>query len=191
GGDAGADLLDGGSGSDAIIGGEGMDSLLGQAGNDALQGGAGADQLAGGFGADTLDGNDGNDTIWGDVAGLSLAEGGTGVSGPVQIDFLNGGAGDDVLHVGAGDYASGGTGADDFALHDIAPGQALMQIMDFNRDEDSLVMQYDASVHTAPQITVVTDPGSPDATVLLDGVPVAQVLGGAGLTAGDVALQAA
>ena len=193
-GDAGGDLLDGGSGADTIIGGEGMDSLLGQAGNDALQGGTGADQLVGGFGADTLDGNDGNDTIWGDRAGLPWAEdetGQTGVSGIDQVDFLNGGAGDDVLHVSVGNHASGGTGSDIFALHDIGAGQPLAQIMDFNRAEDSLILQYDANLHTAPQITVVSDPGSPDVTVLLDGVPVAQVRGGAGLTADDVVLQAA
>jgi hypothetical protein len=50
---------------------------------------------------------------------------------------------------------------------------------------------YDASLHLDPQITVTSDPGSPNAMVMLDGVPVAQVLGGAGLQATDVVLQAA
>jgi len=197
-GDAGRDLLAGGAGDDLGIGGEGDDSLLGQAGDDALQGGTGADYLVGGSGADTLDGNDGNDTIWGDILGPQVARGGTIQAGAwttghdvPDVDFLNGGAGDDVLHTGVGSYASGGTGEDVFAVLDIGPGDAVAQIMDFNKDEDSLVLLYDASHHAAPEITISSDPGSPDAMVMLDGVPVAQVMGGAGLQAGDVVLQAA
>lgn len=185
-GDGGRDWLAGGAGDDSLTGGEGDDSLQGSAGNDAVQGGVGSDLVIGGAGSDTLDGNDGNDTIWGDEAGVD-DDGGHFH----DVDFMNGGTGNDVLHVDAGDYASGGDGADQFAVHDIAHGDRVAQIMDFNKDEDSLVLIYDPSHHADPQITVSSEAGSPDATVMLDGVPVAQVMGGAGLVAADVILQAA
>ncbi|MBC7478372.1 MAG: calcium-binding protein, partial [Pseudorhodobacter sp.] len=200
-GDDGKDMLAGGAGDDSLAGGEGDDNLRGDAGDDAVQGGVGADLVVGGAGSDTLDGNDGNDTIWGDRAGGDAAAAhlaaDDGAIQPVaavpgaSVDFLNGGTGDDVLHVGAGDYANGGDGADQFALHDIAQGDPVAQIMDFNRHEDSLVLIYDPSHHADPQITVSSEAGSPHATVMLDGVPVAQVMGGAGLVAADVVLQAA
>lgn len=172
-GGEGADGARGGDGDDSVIGGEGADSLAGGAGDDAVKGGYGADSLVGGEGADTLDGNEGADTIWGDGG----------------ADFLNGGTGADEVHAGAGDYASGGEGADQFTVDDIAAGDPVAQIMDFNREEDALVLLYDPAHHADPEVTVSSDQGH--ATVMLDGVPVAQVLGGAGLQAQDVVLQAA
>ena len=46
---------------------------------------------------------------------------------------------------------------------------------------------YDPSHHADPQITVVSEAGSPHATVMLDGVPVAQVRGGVGRRECDLA----
>jgi Ca2+-binding RTX toxin-like protein len=189
-GGAGGDSMAGGEGSDRLMAGAGEDRLLGGRGNDALSGGTGADELQGGLGADrvwggtgsdVVDGNEGDDTLWG--GGLGGEDG--------AVDFVNGGAGADVLHLGAGDYGSGGLGQDAFELDDIAPGDPLAQITDYDPVEDRLVVLYDAAHHTAPEISVVTEEGSGDATVLLDGVPVAQVLGGAGLLPSDVTLQAA
>jgi hypothetical protein len=82
-----------------------------------------------------------------------------------------------------------GAGADDFPLADIRLGDPVAQIVDFDRGEDALVLLYDAALHADPVVTVRTEAG--DATVLLDGVPVAQVLGGAGLESGDVVMRAA
>ncbi len=180
-GGGGDDHLTGGVGDDSLIAGEGDDHLDGGSGADAAQGGYGNDVVIGGDDADTLDGNDGNDTLWQGWEDHS----------DQAVDFLNGGAGNDVLHIGAGDYANGGEGADQFALHDIKAGDPVAQITDFNRHEDSLVLLYDANLHGAPEVSVTTDPESPDAMVLLDGVPVAHVLGGAGLQPSDVTLQAA
>jgi Ca2+-binding RTX toxin-like protein len=104
------------------------------------------------------------------------------------VDFLNGGEGDDALHLGAGDHGDGGAGADVFWLDDIAPGDPPAQIMDYRPDEDALVMLYDPMVHGNPVVSIHSDEGSPDAVVLIDGVPVANVLGGAGLRAEDVSL---
>jgi Ca2+-binding RTX toxin-like protein len=178
-GDLGRDLLEAGRGDDSLSGGDLADTLRGGTGDDALQGGAGDDRAAGGSGGDIVDGNAGHDTLWGARAGA--ADG--------QVDFLNGGEGDDVLHVGAGDYASGGEGADQFLLADINPGDPVAQITDFDRGEDALMLVYDAALHADPVVTIEEAAG--DATVFLDGVPVAQVLGGAGMSVGDVVLRAA
>lgn len=178
-GGLGRDLLMAGAGDDTLLGGDLADRLGGGSGDDALQGGTGDDRAAGGAGADQVDGNEGHDTLWG--AGAGTPDG--------QADFLNGGDGDDLLHAGAGDYASGGAGTDQFVLEDINPGDPVAQIMDFDRGEDALMLIYDAALHADPVVTVEDAAG--DATVLLDGVPVAQVLGGAGLRVGDVVLKAA
>lgn len=164
----GDDLLDGGDGDDSLLGGEGDDTLLGGAGQDWLAGGAGNDVLVGGEGSDTLDGGEGDDTIWG------LDD---------DVDFLNGGAGDDLLVLGAGDYGTGGTGADIFALAGRHDGGAVAQITDFDAAEDELVVVYDALAHPAPLIDLSSAEGSPDATVTLDGIPIAVIANGAGLDA--------
>ena len=74
--DSGASSIIGGMGNDTVIGGTGNDTLAGGKGDDRLEGGAGANSLSGGEGADTLVG--------------------------FQSDvLLEGGAGNDVLLVGA------------------------------------------------------------------------------------------
>lgn len=180
-GGAGADRLFGGRGDDDLNGGMGADRLWGEDGRDALQGGQGNDQALGGEGEDTVEGGDGNDRLWGGNLNADDRE----------MDFLNGGTGDDVLHLGAADYGNGGEGADRFELSDIAIGDPVAQITDFDPDEDKLVLLYDAETHADPEVSVVTEEGSADATVVLDGVPVARVMGGAGLSAADVMLRAA
>lgn len=165
-GQEGDDRLTGDEGADTLVGGAGNDTLAGDAGDDWLAGGFGDDILTGAAGADTLDGNDGNDTIRGQDG---------------WSDFLNGGAGDDALHLGAGDHGSGGTGADKFSLDAPQPSGALATIGDYVPGEDEIVVLYDAAAHPAPAITVVTQPGSADATLFLDGLPLARVTGGAGM----------
>lgn len=186
-GDEGDDLLDGGSGddrlegcegNDSLSGGDGDDLLFGGGGNDLLQGGDGQDaliggneddRLMGGRGSDTLDGLAGKDEIWGQDS--------TGDDG--TLDFLNGGAGDDILHLGAGDYGNGGEGADQFELHKLGPNDPIPQIVDYNPAEDRLILLYDASLHPDPQLsTQITDSGT---TLLLNGIAVANLQGATGL----------
>jgi hypothetical protein len=88
-------VIGGGAGDDTLTGGDGDDTLSGGAGDDSLMGGAGADQLYGGEGDDTLDG-------------------GTAPEG--QFDILDGGAGDDQIHLSSTTIAIGGAGADNFVL---------------------------------------------------------------------------
>ena len=117
---------------------------------------------------------DGNDTIWGfDPDNPSDSQG---------IDFLNGGTGNDTLMIGAGDYAHGGEGADQFTLGDwIGPGDCA-HISDYDPAEDDIVILYDAAAHTDPQVELITEAGSGDATVMLDGIPLAVIANGSGLT---------
>lgn len=196
-GDDGDDLLDGGDGNDrleacegndTLLGGAGDDVLIGGGGNDLLDGGAGQDaliggndddRLMGGSGSDTLDGLNGNDEIWGQDT--------TGDDG--ILDFLNGGGGNDILHLGAGDYGNGGEGADQFELHDIGPNDPTPQIVDYNPAEDHLILLYDPAQHPDPQLsTQITGTGT---TLLLDGIGVADLQGATGLDLSTVELRAA
>lgn len=181
-GGAGDDLLTGGAGADSLLGGEGQDRLESGAGDDVAVGGLGNDLMAGGAGSDEQDGGDGNDTIWGqDASGADDHE----------TDFLNGGAGDDLLRIGAGDYANGGEGSDLFLLQDIQTGDPLTEITDFHPAEDEIIVLYDPATHPDPAVTLSRQDGSDDATLLLDGVPVAKIAGGAGLSPDQITLQAA
>ena len=181
-GGIGDDLLTGGAGADSLLGGEGQDRLESGAGDDVANGGLGDDLMAGGAGSDEQDGGDGNDTIWGQAAGGADDH---------EVDFLNGGTGDDLLRVGAGDYANGGEGSDLYLLEDIRPGDPLTQISGFQAGEDEIVLLYDPVTHPDPTVTLTSDAGSEDATLLLDGVPVAVITGGAGLNPDQITLQAA
>ena len=94
------------------------------------------------------------------------------------------------MHVGAGDYANGGDGADTYVMDDHPADQDAAQITDWHPGEDSLVVVYDPAAHPDPVLDVLTEKDSPDATITLDGVPIAHVAGGAGLIASDIQLQA-
>ncbi|WP_415233500.1 calcium-binding protein [Pseudorhodobacter sp.] len=191
-GNDGNDLLDGGNGNDSlaghmhndnmtgdigddsILGGDDDDTLSGGEGDDWLAGGYGNDELHGDAGQDTLDGNAGNDTIWGFDA--------NNPTNSQDADFLNGGTGEDTLMIGAGDYAHGGEGADQFTIGDWIGDGGFAHITDYNPDEDDIVVMYDSIAHPDPFIELVTQEGSGDATLLLDGIPLALIADGAGLS---------
>ena len=202
-GGSGNDLLQGGAGNDQLIGGEGddtiaghdgADQLYGSAGNDTLLGGTGFDRLDGGTGADWLAGGTGADTLTGGAGGDTLdggnghdvLDGRDGAGAFPEMDFLNGGGGDDLLHVGAGDHASGGGGADWFELSDMTAGDAIANIADYDAAEDTLVVVFDPAMHPDPVISLQTPENSADVIVLLDGVPLATVQGGAGMSLNEV-----
>ena len=180
-GHEGDDTLDGGAGDDALAGGGGNDLLAGGSGDDALAGGYGDDTLTGGAGADTVDGGAGNDVLFGQSEGVAES----------LVDFLNGGAGDDTLRLDAGDYGHGGDGADGFELCDIGAGDPPMQICDFNPDEDHLVVLYDADMHPDPQLSVEESEDGTSATLLIDGVPLANLTNGASVDIAQITLRAA
>jgi RTX calcium-binding nonapeptide repeat (4 copies) len=122
--------LKGTDGDDLLVGGAGGDTIQGGAGDDTLHGLAGDDSLAGGSGADQLYGGDGNDTL----------DGGTAPEG--RFDFLDGGAGDDQLHLNGATLAKGGQGADTFIFSGHpAPDGLMGMVLDYStRDGDRLML---------------------------------------------------
>lgn len=184
-GGAGNDTLSGHDGADHLYGSEGQDTLMGGGGDDRLYGGAGADWLAGGADIDKLVGGTGGDTLDGGL-GHDTLDGRDGVGAFPEMDFLNGGEGNDLLQIGAGDYATGGDGADWFELADMTAGDAIANIADYDANEDTLVVVFDPAMHPDPVLSLETPEDSGDVIVLLDGVPLAKVQGGAGMSLDDV-----
>lgn len=184
-GGAGDDLLWGNAGDDRIDGWEGDDVLAGGSGSDRMNGGEGADLLRGGDGGDWLQGGSGDDRLFGG-AGDDEIDGGAGndlIVGGSGADMLNGGDGDDSLQ--GGGYLSGGFGMDEFRLG--PDGYAV--VTDFAAGADRLVVVFDPDLHPDPAVTV-TGEGS-DAIIRLDGIVIAQVTGGAGLSAAEIVLRSA
>jgi Ca2+-binding RTX toxin-like protein len=117
-GGAGDDILIGQAGDDTLYGGEGQDIIAGWEGADLLYGGSGDDLMAGDFGRDEQVNQRGIDGFAGDYrlvrAGVlgSPASFGTPVE-QVGDDFLDGGAGNDILFGEGGyDVLLGGDGND-------------------------------------------------------------------------------
>lgn len=180
-GHEGDDALDGGDGDDSIVGGEGQDTLTGGAGNDALHGYLGDDDLNGGEGADTLFGGAGQDSI----TGIAPA----GVSAEDDQDYLNGGAGDDEIMIGAGDIATGGSGADVFNVANWGSDTPLSQIMDFSPAEDSLIVLYEDTDGPVPLVTIEQDEEQSDLhRILLNGQIIAEVSSDAALSLDHITL---
>lgn len=177
-GGTGADSLMGDLGDDTLSGDEGNDTLLGGTGNDSLDGGAGSDWLAGGEGDDSLAGKDGSDILDGGN-GNDWISGLDGAVDDFDEDFLNGGAGNDTMLLGAGDHATGDDGEDTFVLAEVGGGGVLAEIGDYDATQDQLVVMYDPSTHPDPQISVEPAADGTHSTILMDGTPVAVVRGSA------------
>ncbi|MEL7212159.1 MAG: Hint domain-containing protein [Pseudomonadota bacterium] len=124
-GGAGEDTITGGSGDDSIDGGADDDTIDAGSGDDVIEGGSGDDSIIGGDGSDTVTGGDGDDVIntSGHLPLLDLGFPGypsTGVP-PIpadfapgnDIDFVDGGAGNDTIITGDdADTILGGDGND-------------------------------------------------------------------------------
>jgi Ca2+-binding RTX toxin-like protein len=166
-GGAGNDLLSGGTGNDTILFGTGNDTVYGGDGDDIfddaggqpnntgsnlIYGGAGKDLGWDGAGNDTIYGGDGNDSIYGDNNGDDVIYGDAGddaLGGGLGNDTLVGGEGndniagnegDDFIVLGAGDYASGGTGNDIFTLDNTLTGNAAITIVGGENTGDNDVL---------------------------------------------------
>jgi Ca2+-binding RTX toxin-like protein len=181
-GDTGMDTLLGGQGHDSIFGGEWNDVLIGGEGDDVLEGDGGNDILIGDGAAlpgeaevsarafhealemvfDDPSAYNGLSPVEQVAAAQSLLDNLASIYlgesvGSEGADMLDGGAGDDTLYGNEGDELTGGEGADTFVVSEweaIEGGEGA-QILDFNADEDELVLQYDAD-EIAPVITVTT-----------------------------------
>lgn len=181
-GAGGDNLLHAGSGNNHLVGGEGHDTLFGGTGDDTLEGGWGDDLLVAGGGDNLLMGGAGDDTL----IGVQLDASGTDQSG---ANILNGGSGDDLLIAGQGDSLHGGEGADQFALGDWLAGQEPAVILDYSADADQIVLYFDASQITAPDVTVTFDAADPTvAEIRLGGQVIAHVANAPDLSADAVIL---
>ncbi|SLN57392.1 Hemolysin, chromosomal [Roseovarius litorisediminis] len=198
-GDAGDDNLHGGDGNDTLIGGDGADtlyghndddslsggtgddSLVGSAGNDLLLGGDGDDALHGDLGDDTLHGGQGSDTLfggWGNdvIDGRSDEPSDSVTSDTDTHDFLNGGGGDDFIIAGQGDVVTGGRGSDTIALSDWLDQPHQAEILDFNVDEDGLMVIYDHETDPDPEVSLERDEIDESRQhLLLNGVRIATI----------------
>lgn len=167
------DTLHGDTGNDAMRGDTGNDVLFGHSGGDSLWGDAGADTLWGGLGQDMLDGGSGNDALHGredgDVlnggAGDDSLFGGDGADSltgaeDAERDFLNGGRGDDHILAGSQDIVTAGDGADAIYLPDASAWAAPTQLLDFDPQEDRLVVLLEADEAAEPDITFASDTGN-------------------------------
>lgn len=88
-------------------------------------------------------------------------------------------------------HGTGTDGAGWFELADQAAGDALDHISGYDARDDALVVVYDPALHPHPRLSLQTPENTGDAIVLLDGIALARVQGGAGLRLQDVLLTAA
>ena len=184
-GDIGDDSLFGGDGNDILGGGTGDDYLRGGAGNDTLRGGADDDLLEGAANADFLQGDGGNDTLKGGP-GADFLTGNLGVdeleSGPGDdtliglagaytdapssdadnADRLEGWEGADFIVMGAGDDAWGefattrADGAADTFVSGVWAAGNPPTVHDFDPLVDKLILYYDPTLLTDPEVTVTS-----------------------------------
>lgn len=192
----GDDIAYGGDGNDSIDGGLGNDTLFGDAGDDWMTGNKDDDELHGGTGNDTLMGSRGDDTLFGDdgndvLYGNTASNPGSTTDGN---DVLMGGDGDDTLHLGAGDQGSGGEGSDSFMLYDPRGSDSIIKVDDFDPEEDVIGVIYtpaddpDTGEPVEPVLSVAASDDNTTGIVSLDGVEIAHIFGGQGLTAETIAL---
>ncbi|KIC48563.1 calcium-binding protein [Tateyamaria sp. ANG-S1] len=208
-GGEGSDALQGRGDNDTVQGFSGDDWVDGNDGADLVRGGGGSDVVIGGKGEDTVDGRSGNDVVVGgefnedplttDELGI-LRDGGsindifTDETPPFAelrddgaADQLFGGRGSDLMILGSGDVAEGGSELDAFAViadtadSDLGPAT----ISDFNSpDGESLALYFRADEIVDEDAITVTDDGN-DALVSYDGEVLARVTGAAGTLSAD------
>lgn len=178
-GHSGDDLLQGDDGDDSMVGGQGDDTVEGGQGDDALHGYHGDDELRGGAGEDTLFGGIGNDILHG-FTKMGEDDG--------VVDFLNGGEGDDTITAGANDVVTAGDGADTIQFGDWNADGGAVQVMDFEPEEDSLVVLYNDG-GAEPDVSVEPDPENQNLyRIMADGEVIAEVRSEAAVTEDDIAL---
>ncbi|MDZ8054665.1 MAG: Calx-beta domain-containing protein [Aulosira sp. ZfuVER01] len=182
------DTLRGGIGGDSLfaVGSLGFNTLEGGEDNDRLfvvegsnnnlDGGKGEDRLvvSDGNGYNTLFGGSGNDFLdASNPTGNNNLDGGEGddlLIGGLASDRLFGGAGDDSLFAGTkGSQFTGGTGQDRFYIASAAIPEVPVEVFDFTKGEDKVVIAAIPQVQkfqdlTLEQILVNGQPG-PDTSI--------------------------
>ncbi|UXX81948.1 calcium-binding protein [Roseovarius pelagicus] len=176
------ETVTGGAGNDTIIGGGGEIRALGGTGDDLIDFSASGTGLA--------NGGDGNDTILGvnvsnvalEGAGLTL-NGGDGddsinadrlPGGEFSADTVDGGTGADTIIFGALDQITSGAGADALTLNvDLFDETNVPTLIDFDMDEDMLMIALPGGYAGAGTVTIVPRMGDTGSDILVDGQRVA------------------
>lgn len=175
------DQLNGDSGDDTLHGGMGNDNLSGGEGDDAVHGGIGDDTLGGDNGQDTLFGGSGDDVIM----GVSPEDG----SVDADVDYLNGGDGDDQIIAGGADIVTAGDGADTVIFGDWITNAPPAGMTDYNAAEDQLIMVWDLQAFPSRDVEVVADDAVAGLShILVDGVEIASITGDQILSTNDIVL---
>ncbi|MDZ7709491.1 MAG: hypothetical protein U5K36_04950 [Roseovarius sp.] len=108
---------------------------------------------------------------------------------PTGAIYLNGGSGDDVILAGRDDIVTTGTGADSVVLGDWLDADHQAEILDFSPDEDRLLVVYDDTDGTVPEITLEPDSDNPaHQRLLVDGEPITLIANAYGLTLDHITL---
>ena len=184
-GGAGGDILIGGAGKDHLWGAAGKDTLSGGEGDDNLQGDAGNDALLGGYGNDRLEGGAGSDSLFGGPGDDILI----GQETQATADFLNGGAGNDILQSGGADSLHGGSGQDLFQIITAANRpEDVAEISDFNPSHDHIEIWINGQQQTDP-IIEISQNNAGHALVWLNQNPILSVLSEEKLTAAHIILR--
>lgn len=156
----------------APVGGEAQQ----ERGDDSIFGGDGDDSIADGYGRNTLDGGDGDDFL------IAVDEDG------LTPDTVIGGAGKDEIVVDEGDTVTTGSWADYVVieLHDpISDDYQPIEVTDFSMGKDELELTlWDGAGD--PDIAIADNADSTAAILSVDGVEIATIVGGQGLTLGDL-----
>lgn len=154
-------------------------------GNDSVWGGKGDDELRDGRGVNRLAGNEGNDLI--NIVDID----------ELTPDMAVGGWGADHMIVDEGDVAWGGHGADLVELvfpARLEAGFQPIKIADFELGTDRIELSgvatslshLDPATLPAELYSVEASEDGSDAMILVNGIPVVQVVGGQGLQVSDL-----
>jgi hypothetical protein len=111
------------------------------------------------------------------------------LSGTVGEDALDGGAGDDQIIAGQNDIVTTGTGNDTVVLGDWITEGHTAQIMDFNCEEDNILLVWDDANGEEPTVDLQPNPTNPNLIqILMNGTAVADVDAGSDIELSDIVL---
>ncbi|MEQ8294165.1 MAG: calcium-binding protein [Roseovarius sp.] len=184
--ETGAESFTAGDGNDRIAGNSVPNMIDAGGGNDVVRAdrGAGADLVIGGEGNDSLSGTGGM------VEDFDAGNGQTIIVRTVETDTLIGGEGDDLLISENGADLTGGPGADTFGIDYLgtlegAEPLPATQVRDYDPAEDLIVVSLPRTEDPEDLSVAVWEDGQ-GADIMLDGMVLANVMGGQSLTLADI-----
>jgi Ca2+-binding RTX toxin-like protein len=141
------------TGNGKLDGGEGGNITILRGDGGLANGNGGDDTILSGAGGSTINGGNGHDLLVSNATSLYQP---TATSSAIQMsdlshDIIDGGLGNDTLHLGKDDIGTGGQGEDHFYLYDF--GQT---ISDFDPADDKIAIQIDRTTYPIGLLDVST-----------------------------------